>query len=465
MPTKFVQYDKWPTTVYLGADVTVFDGDKVGVWNGACYARQAAWTNNDMNALVGQNGVPVPVSGAGIYPLGQMSAAYRARLSAGNPRTEAGITNSAVAFGGTPTTGELGYANASIVTTGWTRFNIANGGSCTWPATRPLLIEGADVERNDPMFRSLTYLVGGVTRVSGAWRARFATTAAEIAVRALGSGNVYNLNVDGRRASVGCTNAAGGGLQYFSLNLRGLSSGWHEVEFLLQQDQALAEILVPSTSLVLTPGRKPVIAWFNDSLGNSVASGSSVVQFDCFPHVVGDYLGAESRVFAGGGTGYETASTSETFQSRIALAAARLTAAGVSPAVVVFAGGINDGAGTAGLQAAVQATIAAAQAQWPTARIVVVGSWASNNSGSQSNQVTCEGKISAAATAAGVSFVPVMTDPSGAWISGTGNVSSPTGVGTADVLFNSADGTHWNAAGHGLLGAQLAHGIAKLIGL
>lgn len=95
----------------------------------------------------------------------------------------------------------------------------------------------------------------------------------------------------------------------------------------------------------------------------------------------------------------------------------------------------------------------------------MLGSWASNVAANQTAQKVIETKLSAAATAAGAYFIPVMNDPTGAWITGTGNTGTPVGDGTCDVLLDAGDTIHWNTAGHAIIGRRVAYALADVLAL
>jgi len=396
------------------------------------------------------------VSGAWNQSIASLGVAFRAAVGS-NPRTKAKLSTSVVAFGGTPTAGTLGYANSSIVTTNHTTYDLRLGAG----SAAPMRAEGAGLYYPGTPVQSVAYYSSGGTRRSGTWRLRIMTNAPEPIFTVIGSSQVYAFSVDGQRADANLAAPSGGGYQDVSINLRGLGAGWHEIELLLQQNDTIAQIKIPQTSLLMTPPARPCIALFTDSLGNTAPDVTAV---DCLGQVIADYMGADVRLMAAGSSGYAVAGSSEDFVSRVPLAATQLAASGVSPAAVVFAGGINDTAG-ATLQQKAQEAFEAAEAAWPLAKVVALGSWAQNNSTNQTQAVTKEGQIKAAAAAAGVLFVPVMTDTAGAWITGSGNTSSPTGTGTSDVLFASSDSTHWAGAGHLAIGRKAALGIASALAL
>lgn len=396
----------------------------------------------------------------------QMSAAYRAGLSSGNPRTRAKLPVAATAFGGAPAAGTVGYSNADSGTppnvAGKRFFDLTAAPYLGTQGWGPFRVEGSNAYDAGLPRQGVSYYSGGVTRVAGTWRARFITDDPEPVLYTTGYGTSLPLVIDGQRTAANVVAMAGGGRTGVSINLRGLGAGYHSIDVLLALDTVLAGIYIDPRYQIITPPARPVIVMFTDSLGNT---SPDAVSYDCYPQFIADWLGADVRCFAAGGSGYVAPGAFEPFAARVPLAQAMLAAAGVpAPAVCIFAGGVND-ANTGAIPGAVAAAITAAQAAWPSARQVVMGSWASNNAGSQANQLTLERVIHTAAAAAGAITIPVMSDPSGAWITGSGNTAAPTGTGTADILFGNADGTHWIAAGHAAMGHKSAHALASALGL
>jgi lysophospholipase L1-like esterase len=305
---------------------------------------------------------------------------------------------------------------------------------------------------------SAYYSSAGVRR-GAVWKLSVCTNAPEPVFTVIGYSGQYYVSVDGQRAAQTIQASAAGGYVDLTINLRGLPAGFHTIEFLLQQDDTIAAVKIPPQYLLITPPTKPQIAVICDSLGGSSPDGRSV---DCYSQVACDWLGAELWQGGFGGSGYEvTGSGGETFRQRIPLFSA--TYLGL-PDVVLYAGGTNDAA-TGTLQAEVQATVLAGSAKWPMAKHVVLGSWAQNNSTSQTQGALKETSIAAGALAAGAIFVPVLTDPTGSWITGSGTIDAPNGNGTSDTLFRSSDSTHWGTAGHAIIGRKVAFGVADKLGL
>lgn len=370
-----------------------------------------------------------------------------------NPRTNSTATTSVVAFGGTPTGGTLGYATTGVVTTGWQSWVTKSSTN----SVLPFIASAGKPEFSTNYVQGTSYYnSSGVRRQSAAMELSVVTNAPEPVINLLGYSSQYKIKIDGKRCGNVVTPSSGG-LFDVSINLRGFGAGFHTITLILNQDDSVAGFKIPKAYQAFPPVQKPLIAMFADSLGNSAPD---VGGQDCLAAIIGDYLGAEVWLFGAGQSGYETVGSSETFLDRIDIAVATLSR---DPDLVLFAGGIND-AGSGGFQAAVSATIEKAKSRW-LAPVGVFGSWASRDLSNQATKTAQEQLIAAAATSAGAKFIPVMTDPRGAWITGTGAVNSPTGDGTADTLFNTADSTHWAGIGHAIIGQRAAYAIAEAFGL
>lgn len=154
-----------------------------------------------------------------------------------------------------------------------------------------------------------------------------------------------------------------------------------------------------------------------------------------------------------GATGYITAGSFATFQTRVPL--------DIAPwdfdELIVW-GGFNDSLGD-------QAEIAAAaallydtiQVALPACELIVVGCWSPSGSPGAS-LVNTNATLRTVAASHELPFIDTQSGEiinrsgevvasQGSWITGTGNVGAPTGTGNAD-LYISADATHPNDAGH-----------------
>ncbi|MBB6126970.1 SGNH/GDSL hydrolase family protein [Mucilaginibacter lappiensis] len=126
--------------------------------------------------------------------------------------------------------------------------------------------------------------------------------------------------------------------------------------------------------------------------------------------------------------------------------------AAFKPDIIVLAGGINDGAQpTATFTAAVKALFDQAKAVTSAKEVIVMGSW--RNKGPQYTpvqQITNDAVLRGKAAEYGFIFI----DESGL-ITGNGNSGAPNGSGNADI-YVGGDGTHYNDAGHTMLGLNSA---------
>jgi hypothetical protein len=113
-----------------------------------------------------------------------------------------------------------------------------------------------------------------------------------------------------------------------------------------------------------------------------------------------------------------------------------------NPDILVLGGNHNDAVGTyssAQRQAAVVSYLQAARAALPRCAFFVTGGHLlQSESATGANQLTLEADMSAAVTTFGdvnTVFVPVLTDPAGAWTSGTGTGNSPQSNGNKDRFY------------------------------
>lgn len=162
------------------------------------------------------------------------------------------------------------------------------------------------------------------------------------------------------------------------------------------------------------------------------------------------WLDAES------GTGWLAAGSGTTARTRISNV--------ISAAPDIWIGALGKNDSSAGIQAEVAVYLAQLRASLPTTKMVVLGSFP-GSTGPSATVLAVEAAISAAVSAFAdpyCSFVPVSTDPQGAWIFGTGKVGTTNGSGNSDV-YTSADGTHPPDAGHDYLGRYAAEKVGSAL--
>lgn len=198
------------------------------------------------------------------------------------------------------------------------------------------------------------------------------------------------------------------------------------------------------------------------SIGDSVCSNTGAIMPNGgWQTVAGKLLGwTDVRQIAFGGTGFSNAGSYNTFGDP-----KRVTdAVNARPDLLMIHASGNDNA-QSGVQTAALSTFRAYRAALPTVPIVVTG--VDTFAGSAANiavQQATEGAVKAAFTqwADPLSyFIPVWTDPTGSWHTGTGYVGATAGDGNADIY--SVDGAHPNDAGHAYLGRRLANALRSLV--
>jgi len=184
--------------------------------------------------------------------------------------------------------------------------------------------------------------------------------------------------------------------------------------------------------------------WIGDSYANGAGSASTFPagagSFDTFALRVLKALGCNRFVLAGiGGRGFTTAG--QPFIDRVA------DVLPLGPHVLAVNGSINDGSSAGGIQAAVDAFLAASSSI-PERYVVgtMLAPYGPNHDA-----------VKAAADAAGVPFVD-MKD----FIYGTGYVTAPTGDGNRDILLGDIGGPHPTQQGHAAIARKIISTISRL---
>lgn len=173
--------------------------------------------------------------------------------------------------------------------------------------------------------------------------------------------------------------------------------------------------------------------------GDSITAGGNglpLIDTDYWFRQLCHLLGIDDPwLMANGGTGYiATNGTATNFIGNVSILTNHFD-------ILFVFGGINDP--TNGLQAAVTNFLIAARSYQPTTPIIVLGCYPAAT-GPSTISTNKELQIEAGVASmndANMWFVPVTTDTNGSWITGTGDVVSPTGNGNSDVETGSDD-TH-----------------------
>jgi hypothetical protein len=169
-----------------------------------------------------------------------------------------------------------------------------------------------------------------------------------------------------------------------------------------------------------------------------------------------------------GGTGFinTNSGTSRTHLQKLQLAATMPQLADIQ--IGYLPPSVNDASYSAAqITAAATDAIRYAVSTWPGVLWIVPGPTASNDTTNQATMIGVENAVIAAVNAVNspyVKFLPMMTDPNGQAIKGTGNSDTPAGNGNADYMFNNSDGVHFSSNGHLVWGKdRVAPGIINLL--
>ena len=231
-----------------------------------------------------------------------------------------------------------------------------------------------------------------------------------------------------------------------------------------EQAQGFQGVTVAATEIVYATEGADLLRGF--CLGDSFAEGAGASRVnDNVANVMMSALGLRDRRCSGlGGTGWKAnlAGTRYTIGERIAV-----DLVPQAPDVAFIAAGINDGGQSAAADATeVTTRMRELRAALPSVPVFVFGSWPGRNA-QNATTAGIENAIAAGVSAAGdplAIFVPVLTDPSGVPVSGTGKTDAPTGTGNAD-LYVGPDGTHPPSAGHLYLGLRAADAVMSRLDL
>ena len=290
----------------------------------------------------------------------------------------------------------------------------------------------------------------------------FYTDAPKIAVFAGVSSRPFYYIIDGQYFSLSGLNPSGGATLYYVLDFS--SVGGRKVRKITVESDSAGDfggVYVDPQSQVWAPDNSDNVRAI--VIGDSYTSGGNnfpIAGKMGWPVEVGKYLGWNDVWSSGlGGTGYiHTNGSSTNFIGRIQDVIAH------SPDVVVIEGGINDEGNTpAQVQAAALAYYQAIRMALPTVPIIVFG--IEIPIVLNANAIATENAIAAAVAQFNDSmtfFIPIATDPGGAWFVGSGNVSATTDIGNADVYISS-DAVHPVQAGIDYSASRKVNAIRKVI--
>jgi hypothetical protein len=221
-------------------------------------------------------------------------------------------------------------------------------------------------------------------------------------------------------------------------------------------------VAVATGDSIVQPGTDDLIpvVWF----GNSYMSGGNgfpVLPADDIPHRTGFGLGWYNIWNLGeGGTDYSNndANASYNYLGHMN----DMTNGGI-PKVIVFAGGLNDNiyvnTTSNSYVSVVLSTFQKARSLAPNAWIVVTGVMhGSSDYAAITNTEIAIHRAFQQWNDPNSAWIPIMTDPQGDWITGTGDINSPVGNGNAD-FYISGDGVHPCQMGEWYLAQKLITAI------
>lgn len=297
------------------------------------------------------------------------------------------------------------------------------------------------------------------------WSATWVTDAPQMAIGVSYNRTPANIIIDGRRLLPGGVQGGGGGNPaYFVLDFT--AAGGRAARTITIEDYGnigFAGVWVDPASTVSAPiaARTIRAAFFGSSIecgGNSFPLRGDLGWTAQAAKLLG---WQDARNLGLGGTGYinSQGGTALNYAGHIADATA------IAPDVVVVGGPINDQLETpAAITAAAAAFLGQVRTALPGTLIIALGTFPAA-SGPADTAISAENAVAAAVLQLAdplTRFVPLSTDPDGLFLSGTGNVSAPTGTGTAD-LYISDDGTHPTQAGIDATARHIAARISSLV--
>ena len=201
-------------------------------------------------------------------------------------------------------------------------------------------------------------------------------------------------------------------------------------------------------------------------IGDSYVQGSAATaKGDGVAMQLGDWLGAHMHACGSGGTGWAT-TVNYRFDQRIANGDLALSY--YPPDVIFTMGSYNDRAAAAAtITANALAGLVSARAQYPDVPIIVFGVCPGSSGPSSGSPSILQAEAAVQAAVAQFAdpfcaFVPVSTDPNGAWVSGTGKAGTTTGAGNSDWATTS-DGIHPSDEGCAMIGRRYAEGAIAAI--
>lgn len=219
-----------------------------------------------------------------------------------------------------------------------------------------------------------------------------------------------------------------------------------------------------------TVAPRPRAIIIGDSFTEAGSSGGAISHG--YPSVICDLLGWDCWNSGSGGTGYIASGAAGSgrvnFQGRVLH-----DVIAYKPDVIIIAGGINDESyPISDVEKAARLLFATIRNALPDTEIIILSNFAPAGN-PPANRLAIRDVLKSAASDYRASFIDVLegasydetgkmiSDKSGSWITGSGNIGAPQATGNAS-LFITGDGTHPNKDGHFYLGNRVASEILKI---
>lgn len=293
------------------------------------------------------------------------------------------------------------------------------------------------------------------------WAVDFMADATKVEIRCLKGTSLRGLmiEVDGHRVQASSIAWASSSSTMYTLLTFG-SRAIRHIRVEGSEFSGFRSVAVGPTDAIWNPGGdRLTMAVVGDSI--TAMTGASRPNGG-FADSLGKLLGiADVREIAIGGTGMVNPGTANSTFGDTHRVADVLSS---SPNIIVIPASPNDTAYTAGqITAAALATYRAHRAANPTVTIVTGGLFPGSAAAAAGTiKIETAAKAAFDAWADPNSFwVPIVSDPDGSWVYGTGRVGATTGNGNADLYVSSADTVHPSQEGHDYYARRWAMAIER----
>lgn len=401
------------------------------------------------------------------------------RNSRNNARVNAVTPSAAMAWGGTPAAGTLGYVNTGVSTAGYTYTQLAPTGSIVNGAPSnnrakiglPFRLYGAFPHSvaADGVQAASAYGRNGVRMSSPTARHTFVTDEPKPILEMGGNSAKYIINYNdgsgwkrifdssllagGEVTRWSVVHTASGGYNALFLDFSQLGGRMRRIIEVQQVgDSTIKRVGITATSTYFEPPESLRVIHITDSLGDTSPDAS---MGECYVANLQDFFGLRDWFLnAEGGTGF-LADSSGTKRTHIQKLQGLLAIPQyANPHMLVIQASVNDASYTnAQKTAAMVECLTFAADNWPGTPVIALGPTAANTVLSQTQSVDTDNALAAAVAAIGnplVIHVPTMIGGLGQGITGNGNgnLTNPNGTGNADFHFKPADATHFAGEGH-----------------